>query len=466
VSWPKRILVGAAIILSLLGCYLSTQMLLEHTLGTSTGGLLQAICKAGGGGCDKVSSSRWSVFPPKPRETDVELAAKAHQQATTQPSASAGGLHIPVPVLGLFYFSALAAWFIGVGCPNQLGRRWQLIPFLAVLGGNAWSAFFIYVMGWILKSWCAGCLTIHAINITLLIIVLLTCPRRSRTAGTAQPGSLPPAQFACAAVPHPSGRLAMVTIALMISLWLIGGMVAVSLAFHVQALAAKEVVDEVSKDPNILAAMYYKRVQQDVSVRPDDPSRGGSGDAPATLVIFADMTCAACKKLETFVVTQVQPQFGDRLRVVFKHYPLSGDCNSRAKERRYQYSCPAARAIEAARLQGGNDPFWKMHDAIRAQSEDLASLDYAATAIRLGLNPDQMMKDMEGTLVQSRIQEDVDLAHRLGVESTPAAFLNGREVPRIARDKVEFWKMMATRLGNSKPGDAPTTSTAPSAAHP
>lgn len=466
VIWFKRILVGAAIVLSLLGCILSTQMLVEHSFGTSAGGLLEALCGAGGGGCDKVAGSRWSVFPPYPRVADAEVRAEAAQPTASQPSASTGGVRIPVPVLGLFYFSALATWFVGIGCPNRLGRRWQLVPFLAVLAGNAWSLFFIYIMGWVLKSWCPGCLAVHTINVLLLIIVIATCPRRLRKADIGQPETGPPTgRSLWELVPHPSGRLAMVTIALMLSLWLIGGVAVAALAYKVQVLATTEVVDEVSKDPDLLAAMYFKRARHEIPTRLDDPSRGGPSDAPATLVVFSDMTCVMCKKLETFVVEQIQPQFGDRLQVVFKHYPLSGTCNPHAKERRFPYSCTAARAAEAARRQGGSDSFWRMHDQIRAMSDDLTSVDYPATAKRFGLDPDQFVMDMQGTVVRDRIREDVDLAHKLGVESTPAVFFNGRAVPRVAQYKTDFWKLMAARLTGLKPGTAPAISTVSSAAN-
>lgn len=455
-KWTRRILVGLAAGLSLLGCYLSTQMLLQHTIGQSAGGLLQAICGVSGDGCDKVSSSRWSVIPPRPKkaaETDI---------GTTRAPAQPPSLHIPVPVFGLFYFSALAAWFIGIGCPNQLGRRWQLVPFLVILSGNVGSGCFLYIMAKVIKAWCGGCLAVHVINFLLLMIVIATCVVRRRQAAAMRPETTPPD----AMVPHPSTRLALVTMTLAVSLWLIGGMAAISVGMYVQARDTASVVKEVSDDPDILSMMYAKREKHDIPVRPDDPWRGGPSDAPAILIVFADMTCPDCKRFEKLVTDEIQPRFGERLRLVFKHFALSSDCNPSVESRRSSHSCPAACAMEAARLQGGNDAFWKMHDLIRRHSDDMASMDYKAAAAELGLNPDQLLADMQDPSVRARVQEDGKLAQELKVEGPPTAFLNGRRVPPVAQKSMFFWTRMAETLAGGRAAEGPTTLSAHPATRP
>jgi len=261
------------------------------------------------------------------------------------------------------------------------------------------------------------------------------------------------------APPHPSVRLALVTIALAVSFWLIGGVTTLAMAFYSQAEGMKVVFDEVSKDPNLLVAMYSKRDKCDIDIRLDDPWRGERSDAPAVLVVFSDMTCPLCRTFETFLAEQVQPLFGDRLRVIFKHFPLSGDCNRFVKSWQSSLPCVTAYAAETARLRGGNDSFWKMSDEIHAQSEDFASLDYQATAKRLGIDPDQFAADMKGPFVGNRIAEDVELAHKLGVELTPTMFLNGRLVPRLAHHNLDFWKQMATTLARVRPVGVPPNMT-------
>ncbi len=391
VGWLKRLLVLSAIGLCLLGAYLSTQMLLQHLSGKSSGGLLGAICSAGGQGCDKIGSSRWATIPPKPKNEEPPVATTNPEgkQAASKPVR----VHVPVPILGLLYFSFLAAWFLGVGCPNHLGRRWQLVPLITVLLGNGWSIFFMYIMGWVVKAWCAGCLTIHGINLVLLVIVVTTCPRRwkATTAPALDTDSLVPAPAAWS-IPHPSTRLALVTLALASSFIIIGMLITATVGLYVLAEERKGVVEEVAKSPEVLAAMYSHREYHEIPASNNSPSHGGPVNAPFTVVVFSDMTCPNCKNFEAFLAEQVQPMFGERLRVVFKHYPLSDGCN-RHLDSGSAHSCNAARATEAARLQGGDEVFWKLLAEIRAKSDDLSSLDYAAAATHLGIDPDRLLAD-------------------------------------------------------------------------
>jgi hypothetical protein len=74
---------------------------------------------------------------------------------------------------------------------------------------------------------------------------------------------------------------------------------------------------------------------------------------------------------------------------------------------------------------------------------------------------------MQSPVVKARIEEDVELAHRLvKVEYMPTVFLNGRLVPRVAQDKPGFWKLMSENaIAGGVPAKIPATSTAPSIAH-
>jgi len=462
VIWLKRLLVITAIGLSLFGAYLSTQMLLHHLFGKSSSSLLTAMCDAASGGCDRIASSRWSTVPPRPKKGEQDGARSSDGKAATP---SHGGIRVPVPILGLLYFSFLAAWFLGVGCPNELGRRWQLVPFVAVLAGNGWSIFFMYIMARVVKAWCAGCLTIHAINFLLLVIVLVTCPRRWRKdAAYALRGDCP-GSGAIPAAPHPTARLALVTLALAVSFGVIGGAIAVAAVFALEVAKNKGIVDEVVGDPEILARMYLKRDKMEIPISPDAPFRGGPADAPLTMIVFSDLTCSRCKEFEDLLTKTILPRSDGRLRVVFKHFPLSDGCNQYAPGRGSPHSCEAARAVEAARLQGGNELFWRMLAEVRAWSEDLASLDYRAEAVKLGLDGDRFVADMQSEAVRNRIREDVELGHRLAVDATPTVFLNDRIVPSVAQDKPAFWELMCERLGGEPAvveRSVTSTSTAPS----
>ncbi len=123
-----------------------------------------------------------------------------------------------------------------------------------------------------------------------------------------------------------------------------------------------------------------------IDVRADDPVRGNPR-AQVTIVLFSDFQCPFCARVGP-TLDEVQRTYGDKVRIVWKHQPLSFHPNA----------VPAAVAAEAAREQG---KFWQMHDRLFASQRELS---------------------------RSRIEEDQKLASRIGAEATPTLFVNGEKV--------------------------------------
>src|SRR6266705_6742813 len=76
----------------------------------------------------------------------------------------------------------------------------------------------------------------------------------------------------------------------------------------------------------------------------------GEAGAPVTLEVFGDFQCPSCATVSG-VISKLEQEYGPRLRVVFRHFPLS----------MHSHSMDAALAAEAAGLQGR---FWEMHDML------------------------------------------------------------------------------------------------------
>jgi len=138
----------------------------------------------------------------------------------------------------------------------------------------------------------------------------------------------------------------------------------------------------------------------------------GKEDAAVTIVEWSDFQCPFCNRaLPT--LKQIQSEYGDRVRIVFKHLPLS-----------IHPQAPAAHAAsEAAHRQG---QFWEMHDRIFENQRDLDPATFERYAQEMGLDVDQFKKDVASASVKQRIDEDESQASKLGVTGTPAFFINGR----------------------------------------
>ncbi len=150
-----------------------------------------------------------------------------------------------------------------------------------------------------------------------------------------------------------------------------------------------------------------------LEIRPDDPSRGNP-KAPVTVVLFSDFQCPFCARV-TPTLDEVQKQYGDKVRIVWKHQPLSFHPNA----------MPAAEAAEAAREQG---KFWQMHDRLFTAQRELSPETYERIARELGLDVRRFQEATRSGKFRGRIQGDQQLAGRVGASGTPTMFVNGEKV--------------------------------------
>ncbi|MEA2430858.1 MAG: hypothetical protein QOI19_1331 [Thermoleophilaceae bacterium] len=147
-----------------------------------------------------------------------------------------------------------------------------------------------------------------------------------------------------------------------------------------------------------------------------DPERDhvrGSDDAPVTLVEYGDYQCPYCGQAEV-VVRELFDSFGDDLRYVWRHLPLTDV---------HEHAQMAAEAAEAAAEQGD---FWRMHDTLLDHQGDLNPPDLTRYARDLGLDVDRFWEALRTRRHVPRIAEDVASADASGVAGTPSFFINGR----------------------------------------
>jgi protein-disulfide isomerase len=150
--------------------------------------------------------------------------------------------------------------------------------------------------------------------------------------------------------------------------------------------------------------------------RPVDPARDhvrGRADAPLTLVEYADFECPFCARA-TGVTRELRERFGDRIRYVFRHLPLT-EVHPRAEQ--------AAQAAEAADRQGR---FWEMHDLLFAHQDQLDLEDLIGYAAHLDLDLDRFVEDLRSEEVDRRVRHDVASAEASGARGTPTFFVGHR----------------------------------------
>ena len=164
--------------------------------------------------------------------------------------------------------------------------------------------------------------------------------------------------------------------------------------------------------PTAAAAPAPGRMAE-ITLRPDDPVKGNPR-APVTLVVFSDFQCPFCARVEP-TLRQVEQAYGPKVRIAWKHKPLPFHPNA----------MPAALAAEAAREQG---KFWPMHDKMFAAQQELSPAAYDRWARELGLDLDRFRAAQASQKLKTRVQEDDQLASRLGIDGTPTMAVNGELV--------------------------------------
>jgi protein-disulfide isomerase len=180
-----------------------------------------------------------------------------------------------------------------------------------------------------------------------------------------------------------------------------------------------------------------------VPVSDRDHAQGGPPDAPVTLLEYGDYECPYCGKAYPSV-RRVQRQFGERLRFVFRNFPLNTI---------HEHASQAAQAAEAAGAQGR---FWQMHDLLYENQEKLADVDLRQYALKVGLEIYRFEADMAGEVHAKKVRDDFRGGVRSGVNGTPTFFVNGYRFNDVVNYENLMAAVRAAAEGRWPPGATPS----------
>jgi protein-disulfide isomerase len=138
----------------------------------------------------------------------------------------------------------------------------------------------------------------------------------------------------------------------------------------------------------------------------------GPADAAITLVQYGDYECPYTR-LSRHSVHQLQREFSNSLRFIFRHFPL---------EEIHPHARAASAAAEAAAQQ---TDLWTMHEYLFEHQEALEDADLQRYAEELGLDSSRFARDRTSPDVENRIDRDLASGERSGVPGTPTFYVNG-----------------------------------------
>jgi protein-disulfide isomerase len=163
----------------------------------------------------------------------------------------------------------------------------------------------------------------------------------------------------------------------------------------------------------------FKKVMEKISMK--DGHKKGPDNAKVTIVEYSDFQCPFCARGYTTVETQVLKEYGDKVRFVFKNYPLPF----------HPWAEPGAVASECA---GEQKPefFWKAYSYMFENQKDINAQNVkekvlgALADTKIDKKKFEDCFDNKKTL--DKVKAQMAEGQSVGVNGTPAFIINGRLV--------------------------------------
>ncbi len=174
---------------------------------------------------------------------------------------------------------------------------------------------------------------------------------------------------------------------------------------------------DISKDPKLLVSGEGR------------PSRGGPANAPVLIVGFDDLECPYCAKMNDQLFPALTERYKDQVRIVYRDFPLD------------QHPWAMRAAIDT-NCVGTKSPtgYWNLVDYIHEHAGELGGTEKSLakanetldTLTRAeGKKQNLNLETLNACLAKqddSTIKESIKLGESIGVDSTPALFINGEKV--------------------------------------
>src|SRR3989338_9036920 len=149
----------------------------------------------------------------------------------------------------------------------------------------------------------------------------------------------------------------------------------------------------------------------------DDDAVLGDEDAPITIVEFSDYECPFCARFHTQTFGELKSKYIDtgKVKFVYRDFPLS-------------FHQQAQKAAEAAECAGEQDKYFEMHEKLFTDGVAGGVAGFKQYASQIGLNTGKFNDCLDSGKMVAEIRKDTADGAAIGVQGTPAFYINGVEV--------------------------------------
>ncbi len=152
----------------------------------------------------------------------------------------------------------------------------------------------------------------------------------------------------------------------------------------------------------------------------DDDHILGNENAPVTIIIYSDFQNPFAAKFsgKDGSLEKAKAEFGDKLKIVFRHYPQVS-INSLAET-----------SAEFSECASEQNKFWEMHDKLFENNinNKFTLEQFIKNVEELELDTEKFNSCLNTNKYQEKIKEAVKNAETIGLRGTPTLFINGRHV--------------------------------------
>ncbi len=200
------------------------------------------------------------------------------------------------------------------------------------------------------------------------------------------------------------------------------------------------IIFQLSHDGKTLAQITKFDISADPKTLVSDagrPARGGPESAPVLIVGFDDLECPYCARLHTTLFPSITQRYGDKVRFVYKDFPLPPEQHPWATRAAIDTNCLGAQS---------GDGYWSEVDYIHAHAGEFGADPKDAkadkTLPRATEQLDNLTREqgkfrkvdsakLDACLVKqdaTAVNASRDLGSSLGLAATPTLFINGDKI--------------------------------------
>jgi protein-disulfide isomerase/uncharacterized membrane protein/peroxiredoxin len=270
------------------------------------------------------------------------------------------------------------------------------------------SAYLAWESAMILQAWCMFCVSLYVVHVLVLFLVMI--PLGARIPGL------------------PAGRDLALVLASGLATFGALALGALFMGAQLDEVAIQELGLATRSSSTLITEqraggkVKLPDAVAEISVAAHNPSVGPE-DAAVTLVEFADFECGHCRKLRS-TLALLKDKYKDRVRFVFKHYPMDRECNPNMKRTHHRFACEAAVASQCAERQGS---FWPFHDLLFKNQKAMEPEDLVRYAEILEMDIPAFSLCLNDDSVKQEVLADISMGGELELSGTPRTYVNGRQ---------------------------------------